>query len=135
MNKNHLPITDSINCSFIDAEILSLSKKIGFKGNFLARKKESKNELKIEYHSDSKEGVPLIGQIFKFLRDKHNIVCWIGTDDRKKFWYTIINNKNAMKCRIHSPSYEDAEKLCVIKAMQLVEKVKKRVKKETSENQ
>ena len=119
-------------CNYTQALTL---KDLGFDEPCFGRFMKDSNDLLISHTekyfingTDRKEFftlAPLKSQVFKWFRNKHNLISCIRTIsygctiDKQEFFYEIISVRCVASYEIHN-TYEEAESYCIDKLIEIV---------------
>ena len=74
------------------------------------------------FHFNSKSimtAAPLKQQVFRWFREKHNLVSWVYIS-HNEFFYTIVENGRYVKGVGSHANYDEAEDACLNKLIEIV---------------
>ena len=63
---------------------------------------------------------PLKQQVFRWFREKHNLVSWVYIGNVDRYFYTIVENGRFVVDHKVYPTYEEAEDACIDKLIEIL---------------
>jgi len=63
---------------------------------------------------------PLKQQVFRWFREKHNLVSWVYIGNVDRYFYTIIEKGRFVVDHKVYPTYEEAEDVCIDKLIEII---------------